>query len=148
MARTEGARVRLCQACWPWMSTSASPASRSCAAVAALPLTQARLFPCASIVRRSSSRPALSCVGLEAGLGQPGGERGRRIELGGDLGPARAFAHHAGVAAAAEGELQGVDQDRLAGAGFAAEDGEAGAELDLEGVDDHEVADREAMQHG
>ena len=28
-ARTAAGRVRLCQACWPWMSTSCSPASRS-----------------------------------------------------------------------------------------------------------------------
>ena len=57
-ARTAGARVSPCQACWPWMSTSSSAASRSCAIVAPLPLIHARLLPCASIVRRSSMRPA------------------------------------------------------------------------------------------
>jgi hypothetical protein len=115
-----GARVSPCQACWPWMSTSRSAASRSCAIVAPLPLIHARLLPCASIVgaaacgrrrrhrRRSPRRRATA--------------RARRdVELGAHLGARRAFADDAGVAAAAEGELERVDEDRLAGAGLAAQ---------------------------
>ena len=81
-------------------------------------------------MRRSSS--AASSLGVEAGFVEPGGERGGRVELGADLGARRAFAHHAGVAAAAERELQRVDEDRLAGAGLAGEHREAAVELDLE----------------
>jgi hypothetical protein len=67
-ARTAAGRVRLCHACWPWMSTNSSAASRNCVTVAGLPLIQARLLPCASIVRRSSSvslasKPASSSQG-------------------------------------------------------------------------------------
>ena len=53
--RTDSGRVRLCQACCPWMSSSMSPSARNCAAVAGVPLIQARLFPWASTVRRSKS---------------------------------------------------------------------------------------------
>jgi hypothetical protein len=125
-------RVRLCQACWPWMSTRCSAASRSCATVAALPLIQARLLPCASMVRRSSRLSAA----LEAGLVQPGGRAGRGVELGADLGARRAFAHHAGVAAVAQRQLQRVDQDGLARAGLAGQHGEAGARRARAGDDD------------
>jgi hypothetical protein len=55
---------------------------------------------------------------------QPGAARA--VELGGDLAARRAFAHHAGVGARAQHQLQRVDQDGLAGAGFAGEHGEAG----------------------
>ena len=123
-AHRRPARVRLCQACWPWMSTSCSAASRSCATVAALPLIQARLLPCASM-RAAQQQRRVAVAGVEAGLGEPGAERRRRVELGADLGARRAFAHDAGVAAAAERELQRVDQDRLAGAGLAGQHGEA-----------------------
>ena len=86
-------------------------------------------------------------IGVEAGVGEPGRERCRDVELGTDLGPHRAFAHNAGLAAAAERELQRVDEDRLTGAGLAAQHAEARAEVDLERVDDHEVADGQAVQH-
>ena len=86
-------------------------------------------------------------IGVEAGVGEPWRERRRHVELGADLGTRRAFAHDAGVAAAAERELERVDEDRLAGAGLAAQHRQARRELDLERVDDDEVADRETMQH-
>ena len=50
-------------ACCPWMSTSRSPASRSCANVATLPLIKARLRPLVSIVLLSSKLWPLSSVG-------------------------------------------------------------------------------------
>ena len=115
-ARTASGRVRLCQACWPWMSTSCSPSSRNCVAVAALPLIQARLLPWLSMraaqqqACRRASKPASSSQGASAGGG---------VELGADLGARRAFAHHAGIGARAQRELQRIDQDRLAGAGLA-----------------------------
>ena len=127
-ARTAGARVRPCQACWPWMSTRqvgrlAQLRDRS----PPLPLIHARLLPCASIVRRSSMRPASPVSASKPASASQRRERRRRVELGADLGARRAFAHDAGVAAAAERELQRVDQDRLAGAGLAAQHREAAA---------------------
>ena len=103
------------------MSTSSSAASRSCAIVAPLPLIHARLLPCASIVRRSSMRPASPASASKPASASQGASAGGDVELGADLGARRAFAHDAGVAAAAERELQRVDQDRLAGAGLAAQ---------------------------
>ncbi len=86
-------------------------------------------------------------IGAEAGFVEPGLQAGRTVEFGADLGPSCALAHHAGIAAAAQRELQRVDQDRLAGAGFAGQGGKPAVELDLEFVDDHEIAQGEAAQH-
>ena len=72
-SRVAAARVRLCQACWPWMSSRWSATSRSCVTVAALPLIQARLLPWASMLRLSSkpgsalAKPALSSQPMSAG---------------------------------------------------------------------------------
>ena len=49
--------------------------------------------------------------------------------------------------AAAEQQADGLDQDRLAGAGLAGQDVEAGVELDLDRVDDREVRDAEEAEH-
>jgi hypothetical protein len=79
-------------------------------------------------------------------LFEPAGGRRREREVGADVGLGRAFAHHAGVAAPAQRQLQRIDQDRLAGAGLAGEDREAG-ELEFDRVDDDEVADGQCAQH-
>jgi len=52
-----------------------------------------------------------------------------------------AFAHHAGVAAAAERELQRVDQDRFAGPGLAGQHRQPLIEREIEPLDQHNVAD-------
>ncbi len=135
-------------ACWPWMSTSRSPSSRSCASVADTPLIHAFERPPASIVRRSSSSPPsrhLAVVHLVAR--QPRVDRRVGREGGRQVGAGPALAHDARIAALAEQQRQRVDQDRLAGAGLAGEDGEAGLEFEVERVDDDEVADRERLQH-
>ncbi len=106
---------------------------------------KARLRPFASTVRRTSTRPPLSAGQLM--VGQPPLDGRPAPELGGDVGPCAAFAHDIGLAAFTESQLQGVDQDRLAGAGFAGQHREAGRELKLERVDDHEVANRKRNQH-
>ena len=49
--------------------------------------------------------------------------------------------------AAAEQQADRFDQDRLAGAGLAGQDVEAGVELDLDRVDDREVLDAEEAEH-
>jgi len=63
---------------------------------------------------------------------------------------ARAAPSRTSIASArfAQGELQGVDQDRLAGTGLAGEHGEAGVELDFEVGDDDDVEQRQPAQHG
>jgi hypothetical protein len=118
-ARTAGARVRLCQACWPWMSTSAS------AGLAQLRgRGGAAVDPGAALALRVDRAPQQQPAGVLGSASKPASARARpparrRVELGRDLGARRAFAHHAGVAATAERELQRVDQDRLARAGLA-----------------------------
>ena len=87
-------------------------------------------------------------VDREAGFVQPGLQRGRRVELGADLGAAGALAHQRRVGAVAQGQLQRVDQDGLASAGLAGEHCEAGTQLDLELGDDHHVAQGQSLQHG
>ena len=80
-------------------------------------------------------------VGLELVLFQPDARGLGQREVGADVGLGRAFAHHACLTAAAKRELERVDQDRLAGAGLAGEHREAVRELELDRVDDDEVAD-------
>ena len=124
------------------MSTSCSPASRNWAAVAGLPLIQARLLPCESTVRRSS-RLSPDC---EPGFFQPGLQPGGKFEFGADFGPRRALSHHAGVGSCAQRQLQGVDQDGLARAGLAGQHGETRAELQFQLAHDHEIAQCDAPQ--
>jgi hypothetical protein len=87
-------------------------------------------------------------LGIERVLVEPARDAVVRRELGGDVGAAAAGAHDARIGALAEGERQRVDQDRLAGAGFAGKDGEAAVEFEVERGDDDEVAYREVAQHG
>src|SRR5262249_38084185 len=70
------------------------------------------------------------------------------IKLRGQVSALGALAHHRGVAAAADQQLDGVDQDRLAGAGLAGEHAEARAELDRDLAEDDEVVNVERPQHG
>ena len=72
----------------------------------------------------------------------------RRIEGGRDLGPLRARAHHRAARTSAEREAERIDQDGLPRAGLPGENGQPGAELHVEPVDDREVADCEVDQHG
>ena len=86
-------------------------------------------------------------VGTKAGVVQPLRQRAGRVELGADLGARRAFAHQADVASTAKCELQRVDQDRLASAGFTRQHRKAGMELKLQRRHDDEIAQRESPQH-
>ena len=82
-------------------------------------------------------------------VGQPG--LGGRARRGGKLG--RQFralgtmADHAAVGAQARQETQGIDEQRLAGAGFTRDDRHALAELQFGGTDDGEVLDGEMSEH-
>ena len=104
--------------------------SLSAPAVASAPLTNARLRPCAVISRRTMQ---LFPAALEDGLDRRG------VLAGADEVAGRA---------AAEQQADRLDEDRLAGAGFARQDVEAGLEFDLDGVDDRQVADAQEAKHG
>ena len=69
------------------------------------------------------------------------------VERRGHLGPLGAVAHGATVCAPSHGQQQGIHQDGLAGASLAGEGGEAGLELELDGLDDREVANLQVSQH-
>ena len=72
---------------------------------------------------------------------------GRRVEGGGELGALRARLQLALLEAVADEERERVEQDRLAGAGLAGEDGEAAVELEIERFDDDEIPDRQKPKH-
>ena len=77
---------------------------------------------------------------------EPACQRGRAVKCGADFAALRAFAHHGGVGARTQCKLQGVDQDGLAGAGFAGQHGEAFAQVQLQGVDDHKIPQKNTFQ--
>ena len=63
------------------------------------------------------------------------------IEGGDHLAVLGALAHQSRIAAGAEREREGVEQDRFAGTGLAGQRGETGSEIDIEPVDQNDVAD-------
>ncbi len=99
-------------------------------AVASAPLMNERLRPWLVISRRTiSSRPSGVFEDRFDG----------RLRLAG--------ADQIGRGAGAEQQADRLDEDRLARAGLAGQDVEAGLELDLDGLDDRKVADAEEAQH-
>ena len=64
----------------------------------------------------------------------------RKFERGGDLTVLGAGARQRRVAAGAKREREGVEQDRFAGAGLARKRGKPGAEIDVQPVDQNDVA--------
>ena len=63
------------------------------------------------------------------------------VEGGDHLALLGALAHQRRVAARAERQREGVEQDRFAGAGLAGQRGKAGAEIDIQPIDQNDVAD-------
>src|SRR5579871_6269479 len=57
------------------------------------------------------------------------------------------MADKAGIAATAERQREGIEQNRFAGAGLAGQDREPPIELDIEPFDQDDVADRQTRQH-
>ena len=89
---------------------------------------------------------------IDAGARQPldervGGRPVRRLEDRLDARLLGAGAHHVGRRAPAAQERHRLDEQRLAGAGLAGEHVEAGAELDLDVVEQREVGDAQVRQH-
>ncbi len=89
----------------------------------------------------------LAGVAGQVALGEPGRHGFGNLEFTRQLGALGAFAHHRRIAAAADQKLDGIDQNRLAGAGLAGEDGEALGELERGVVDQDVVADLQSTQH-
>ena len=65
----------------------------------------------------------------------------RHLPFGGTV------AHQRDIAARAERERKGIEQDRLAGAGLAGEHRETGGEVDVEPIDQNDVADGQPGEH-
>ncbi len=88
----------------------------------------------------------IGVIAFQAVLGQQRHDPGRRrpkLERALDFGALRAGAHHIGRRAIPEQEVDGVDDDGLARAGFAGEHIEARRENQIEPIDDGQVADTE-----
>ncbi len=86
----------------------------------------------------------MPCSASKAWTGWPGGSS-ISAETDGRI---LAAADQPGVGARAERQPERIEQDRLAGAGLAGEHAQPGVELELELVDEHDVADGELPQHG
>jgi hypothetical protein len=57
-------------------------------------------------------------------------------------------ADDAAVGAQAREQSKGIDQQRLAGAGLARNDGESAGEIQFRATDDGEILDGEVYEHG
>ncbi len=88
-------------------------------------------------------------LGVDVGGGREHAGRmvGGHVEHRRDLALRLALAHQAAVAAAAERQREGIEEDRLAGAGLPGQDAQAFAKVQLELIDQDDVADRELNQH-
>ena len=71
-----------------------------------------------------------------------------RVEGGGDLRTLCAVPYHVRRGATADGQHDGVDQDGLAGAGLAGQGSQTRPQVEIDGVDDGEVANGEMSEHG
>ena len=131
--------------CWPWISTSARPMSRISDTLAGWSLTKTRVRPSAVCTRRRMMSPS-SSMALSARSARAGWLRGTsKTAVTWPL--LRAVAHQRGVAARAERQRQRVEQDGFAGAGLAGQHGKAGREVDVQPLDQDDIADRQMRQH-
>jgi hypothetical protein len=72
---------------------------------------------------------------------------GWQFERCGRLSLVGALPHQGDVAAGAERERKSIEQDGLAGAGLTREHGQTGREVDVEPVDQDDIANRQPGQH-
>jgi len=88
-------------------------------------------------------------VAVEVALGQPGAGFGdvHQVEGGEDVGLFGAWANHAAVGAIAQGQAQGVEHDRLAGAGFPCDHAHPTIQFQIEMFNDGVVVYRQVHQH-
>ena len=71
----------------------------------------------------------------------------RHIEHGGHLPLLQPLAHQSLIAPPTQGQRKSVEQDRLAGTGFPGEHGKTIGKIDIEPVDQHDVADGKSGEH-
>ena len=117
--------------CWPWRSTRSAASSRSAADVTSEPFEEGAAP--AALDRDVAADHQLGAVGvLEDGLD-------RRLLL--------ARPHEIGRRPAADEQPDGADEDRLARAGLAGEHVQARLELDLQTIDDGQIADGDEAEH-
>lgn len=85
-------------------------------------------------------------VVFKATFFQPNLYRGGRFKFNADLGACCAFPNGSGICPCAQGELQGIDQNGFASAGFARQHSEAAGQLQLYFAHDHKVAQADAFE--
>ena len=101
----------------------------------------------ARIVDHAAQQGAALVVGKFVGH-QPGLRHLADGKIGRDVGLGRTFAHHAGVAAPAQGQGQRIDEDGLAGARLTRQHAEAGGKFQFNGIDNDKIANGQCMEHG
>ncbi len=107
--------------------------------------------PAAAVgVQHAAQDQVLARLDLESLFGDQGQQVGivRGAEDGGGHGLFGPVAHQAGVAAPAQGQTQGVQNDRLARPRLARQHGQAGLDVEIQHVDQDDVADGKGGQHG
>jgi hypothetical protein len=89
-------------------------------------------------------------LGLDAALGKDGAGRVGRVdgEARGHRRAPGAGANQGAVGAGTECQPEGIEEDRFAGACFAGQYAEAHGKIEVEAVDQYDVADGQAGQHG
>ena len=133
-------------ACWPWRSTSCSPSAASWASVTGWPLTKARERPCASSTRRTSTSPSSPVSAFSASQAPtPGASVTSKSAASSARSAPGRICRTSKRSPSSKPER--VEQDRFACAGLAGQHRESRVELDVERIDEHEVADRQQAQH-
>src|SRR5690606_2843120 len=89
-------------------------------------------------------------VTVQVALSEPGAGFGnvRQVEAGENVRLVGSGAYYAAVGAIAEAQAQGVEHDRLAGAGLATDGAHAGIQFEVQVVDDGVVVNGQVHQHG
>jgi hypothetical protein len=72
---------------------------------------------------------------------------GGQVKSGVDGALRSAVAHQTAIAPAAKSKREGINEDRLSRACLARKNRQAGAELEIQSVDEDNVADREPDEH-
>ena len=85
-------------------------------------------------------------AGFEPGFVQHGLQARRVVKLGAHIGAGRAFADHASVGARAGHQLQRINQDGFARAGFACQHRKARLQVQLQLADDHKVSENNSLE--
>lgn len=104
----------------------------------------------ASVEAVGAAQNQFVAVGVNTGFGKccAGRMSGAYLKNGGHLAPFRASAHHVGPTAPAKCEPQRIEQNRFARPGFAGQHIQPRTEVHRQPLDDGNVANVEAAQHG